>query len=352
MSGGVLGVTLPELSVGPSVAGIDGSGGMATIPALTQAAAPQPQLQPQISGFSPVVNDAISQALQNNPGLSASYMQQMAQIESRGNPNAFNSGSKASGLYQFIPKTARNYELSNPFDPHANANAAAQLALDNKAILQKALGRDPSDGELYLAHQQGAGGAAKLLSNPDAPVTSLVPARNITSNGGNPNMTAAQYANMWTSKFGQSPSMGGNVTAGAANPGMGAGSTASRGGFGIGGIQAQGGPVAGQAAPPGVASLAAQPMTAMGPTAQSMMAGQGAAAAPEQPSPYGGVMSALQGAAGKLGGAGQQKAGGGGGGMPGQPNIGGNPVSLQQARQMFDPSKFFTMLQAHGVARR
>ncbi|WP_187278145.1 transglycosylase SLT domain-containing protein [Methylobacterium sp. WL7] len=329
----------------------------ATIPALTPDPAQiQAQAQPQMGdlsryGFAPEVNAAIMQAASNNPGISVDYLAKMAKIESGGRPDAFNRGSKAAGLYQFIPSTADSFNLSNPFDPQASADAAAKYALQNRSQLQRVLGRDPTDGELYLAHQQGGGGASKILANPNAPAANVVPVRNITSNGGSPDMTGAQFANLWTSKFGQSPSMGGGVTAGATNPGMGAGSTAARGGFGIGGIQAQGAPVAGQGAPAGVSSLAAQPMTAMGATAQSMMPAAPGAAAPQPDSQYGGVMSALQGVAGKVG-SNLQKAAGGGGGLPGQPNIGGNPVSLQQARQMFDPSKFFSMLQAHGVARK
>lgn len=338
MSGGLLDVTLPELSVGPSVAGISGSGS-ATIPAIQQDAPQAPAGDLSRFGFSPEVNAAILQAASNNPGVGVGYLAQMAKIESGGRPNAFNEGSKAAGLYQFIPGTARAFNLSNPFDPQASADAAAKYALENKARLQKVLGRDPTDGELYLAHQQGGGGASKILANPDAPVSNVVPVRNITSNGGSPDMTGAQFANLWTSKFGQSPPLSSGTTPGAANPGMGVGSTAARGGFGLSGIQAQGGPVAGQAAPAGVSSLASQPMTAMGPTAQGMMpgAGQGAPAAPQ--SPYGGIASALQGIGG---GQGQQKQGSAGGQQGSFLRT--HPIGLQQARQLFDPSRFYTLV--------
>lgn len=339
MAGGIgdLAVTLPQLSVGPSVAGIGGSGAPVTIPALQpDAAAATPNF-----GFNPTINDAIARAAQNNPGISTSYLAQMAQIESGGNPNAKNDGSGAAGLYQFIPSTARAMGLSNPYDPYAAADAAAKYALQNKNLLTTALGRAPTDGELYLAHQQGGAGARGILGNPNGLAADTVGRSAITSNGGSPSMTNQQFANLWTSKFGGS-------NPGTANPGMSVGSTATQGGFGLNGIQAQGGPVAGQGAPPGVSSLVNQPMTAMGPTAQSM---PGVGAAPtDQQSLLQKLMgnnslSSLTGAAGALGKTGQQgqqKQGGGGMnlGQPYRPS----PVGLQQAQSMFDPSRFYQML--------
>ncbi|MCJ2120521.1 hypothetical protein MKK65_28775 [Methylobacterium sp. J-001] len=47
---------------------------------------------------------------------------------------------------------------------------------------------------------------------------------------------------------------------------------------------------------------------------------------------------------------GQQKQGQkAGGGMPGAPDVGGRPISLQQARAMFDPGKFYGMLRNAGI---
>lgn len=134
-------------------------------------------------------------------GLPAGYLSQVAQIESRGNPNAQNPKSSAGGMFQFIDSTAKQYGLTDKTDPYASADAAARLAADNKAILTKALGREPTAGELYLAHQQGGGGAAALLSNPNAPAASIVGNAAINLNGGNASMTAGDFANQWTSKI-------------------------------------------------------------------------------------------------------------------------------------------------------
>lgn len=143
-------------------------------------------------------------ALEQQYGLPQGYLQRTAQIESGGNPNAQNPNSSAGGMFQFIDSTAKQYGLENKFDPMASADAAARLARDNLGYLKQALGREPSAGELYLAHQQGAGGAAKLLAAGNAPAASVVGADAARLNGGG-GMTAADFANQWTGKFGGQP---------------------------------------------------------------------------------------------------------------------------------------------------
>lgn len=134
-------------------------------------------------------------------GLPPAFLQRTAQIESGGNPNAQNRGSSAGGLFQFIDKTAEAMGLRNKFDPVASTDAAARLASENKAKLARALGRDPSPAELYLAHQQGATGAVRLLTNPNVSAASVVGPKAVRLNGGRGNMTAGEFAQMWTDKF-------------------------------------------------------------------------------------------------------------------------------------------------------
>jgi hypothetical protein len=124
-----------------------------------------------------------------------------ARIESGGNPAAHNA-SGASGLFQFMPKTWAQYGRGDVNDPAANADAAMRLARDNTARFSSTFGRAPTPGEVYLMHQQGAEGATKLLQNPDAPAASLVGAQAVLQNGGRPDMTARDFAGLWTSKFG------------------------------------------------------------------------------------------------------------------------------------------------------
>ena len=146
--------------------------------------------------------DDIFRSASGKYGLPEGYLARTAQIESQLDPNAKNPNSSAGGLFQFIDGTARQYGLANRFDPAAATDAAARLASDNRGVLRRALGRDPTPGELYLAHQQGAGNAAKLLANPDAPASAVLGEQAFRLNGGRAGMTAAQFASKWTGKFG------------------------------------------------------------------------------------------------------------------------------------------------------
>jgi hypothetical protein len=139
-------------------------------------------------------------------GLPPGYLTRTAQIESGMNPSAKNPNSSATGLFQFIDSTRKQYGGFDPMDPAASTQAAARLASDNRAALVKALGREPNAGELYLAHQQGAGGASKLLANPNARAVDLLGANAVRLNGGDENMTAGQFASKWTGKFGDGAS--------------------------------------------------------------------------------------------------------------------------------------------------
>ena len=151
--------------------------------------------------------------IEDKYGLPSGYLDQTAEIESNHNPRSFNELSKAKGMFQFIPGTAREYGLKNPYDPIASADAAARYAVKNQSALRDALGRDPSAGELYLAHQQGTDGAVRLLNNPNTPAGRLVNPRNISANGGNPNAPASQFANKWTSRYTDVDSMHGKLMA-------------------------------------------------------------------------------------------------------------------------------------------
>ena len=103
------------------------------------------------------------------------------------------------------PEIQRHYGVTDPFDPVQNMIGAQKYAADNGRALRLTLGRDPTDAELYLAHQQGAGGAEKLLFNPDARAGSLVGDFHIRDNGGDPNAPAWMFTNMWTARFNGAP---------------------------------------------------------------------------------------------------------------------------------------------------
>jgi hypothetical protein len=145
-------------------------------------------------------------------GVDPGVMLKIAQVESGMNPAARNPKSSAGGLFQFIDGTAGQYGLADRFDPVAASDAAARLTRDNTATLRRGLGREPTPGEIYLAHQQGAGGALKMLQNPSAPVGGAA----IALNGGAPGMTGGDFAQKWVGKFdGGGPSAGQGAASGS-----------------------------------------------------------------------------------------------------------------------------------------
>lgn len=129
------------------------------------------------------------------------YLNRLAQIESGNNPKAKNPKSSAKGKYQFIDSTAKAYGLEDPMDEEQSEKAVIKFTEDNYKRLNKELGREPTAGELYLAHQQGAAGALRLLKNPEQKAVDLLGQKKIELNAGTPEMTASDFAAKWTSKF-------------------------------------------------------------------------------------------------------------------------------------------------------
>jgi Transglycosylase SLT domain len=142
---------------------------------------------------------AIKQAA-NSTGTSFEYLLATAKMESNFNPTASASTSSARGLYQFIDQTwlgtvkeagaqlgygnyanaitrssGGTYSVSDPTarsailklrdDPAASSAMAGVLTQSNSFKLTGKIGRRPTDGELYMAHFMGVGGAAKLIAN-------------------------------------------------------------------------------------------------------------------------------------------------------------------------------------------
>ncbi|MBI2714729.1 MAG: lytic transglycosylase domain-containing protein [Rhizobiales bacterium] len=143
------------------------------------------------------ITGAIKQAARST-GISFEYLLTAAKIESNLNPSAQASTSSAKGLYQFIEQTwlgtikasgpangygnyadaiSRSadgrYAVADPTmraeimrlrgDPAASAMMAGSFTRSNAEQLRGAIGRQPSEGELYLAHFLGPGGAAKMI---------------------------------------------------------------------------------------------------------------------------------------------------------------------------------------------
>jgi hypothetical protein len=166
-------------------------------------------VEPGNAAAGSTVTGAIRQASAAT-GTSFSYLLATAQVESGLNPQAGASTSSARGLFQFVEQTwlgtikqsgaalgygryaaaisrtaSGHYVVKDPAmrreilklrnDPTANAVMAGAFTQTNAAYLTQKLGRPPSEGELYIAHFLGAGGAARLIglaaSNPSAKAT-------------------------------------------------------------------------------------------------------------------------------------------------------------------------------------
>jgi hypothetical protein len=99
----------------------------------------------------------------------SSLMDAFARIESGGNPLAWNRRpgggmSRYRGLFQFGPDLERRYGITDWQDVGQQQRAFGQHMDFLRSGLTRRLGRAPSDGELYLAHQQGIAGAPSLLT--------------------------------------------------------------------------------------------------------------------------------------------------------------------------------------------
>jgi hypothetical protein len=162
---------------------------------------PEPRTPPASvpAGAPPQVVDAIRDGSARS-GADFDYLLKTAQRESSLDPAAKAKSSSATGLFQFIEQTwlgvmkgagpehglgnyaqaissaNGRYDVADPSlkaeilqlrnDPKTAAVMAGEFTRRNAQQLASALGRQPTDGELYAAHFMGSNGAADL-SNQD-----------------------------------------------------------------------------------------------------------------------------------------------------------------------------------------
>jgi hypothetical protein len=166
-----------------------------------------------VSGAGDRINSAI-QAASRTTGTSFDFLLRTAARESAFDPTAKASTSSARGLFQFIDTTwlamvkeegpryglaqyasaidktaSGRYVVSDPAkraeilklrdDPNVSSLMAGALAGRNSDYLASSMGREPTSGELYIAHFLGASGACKLISlaqnQPSASAASAFP---------------------------------------------------------------------------------------------------------------------------------------------------------------------------------
>jgi hypothetical protein len=153
---------------------------------------------------------AIITAAARKYGVPPEYAIRISDIETGGtfDPKAQNKESSAGGLFQFTNKTWGQYGGgAHKYDPHANADAGARFIRDNMNALRRGLGREPTLGEVYMAHQQGAGGALRILKgDPNANASQTLGRDHVRLNLPGPmrgqadTITTGQFAKLWDDK--------------------------------------------------------------------------------------------------------------------------------------------------------
>jgi len=108
-----------------------------------------------------------AKAFEYDLGDRMSYILKAIGVESAFSPTAKNPNSSAFGLGQMLKTTAEKYVRGDPKDPVNQIDAFMRFTQDNIKFFERTYDRKPSNGEMYLMHQQGAAGAAALLNNPN-----------------------------------------------------------------------------------------------------------------------------------------------------------------------------------------
>ncbi|MGA2027100.1 MAG: hypothetical protein ABSH17_08535, partial [Syntrophobacteraceae bacterium] len=115
------------------------------------------------------------------------------------NPAVRNPNSSATGIFQHTSGTWSDLGGTDldRLDASRQVQLGVALTKQNTDALAKDLGRWPQPWEVYLAHQQGIGGAAALIhADPNANAGDVVGnPKAIIQNGGTSDMTVGQFTN-------------------------------------------------------------------------------------------------------------------------------------------------------------
>jgi hypothetical protein len=156
-----------------------GPGGMVEPEAFNEidAADPRNRFKPPPAYLAPALERNIADPERRG------YLGQLAGKEARSASEVSPTG--AAGPFQFTRGTGAQYGIPGAarFDPDASTQAVNRFTDDNVRALTAKLGREPTPGEMALAHQQGAGTAGNMLSG-----TGNAPPRNLAVNNVPPGM--------------------------------------------------------------------------------------------------------------------------------------------------------------------
>jgi hypothetical protein len=202
-----------------------------------------------VQSISGVVEAAIQRASRAT-GVDFGFLMRTAKRESGFNPGIHARTSSAAGLFQFVDQTwlsmlkqhgakygygnyadmiqrgsdgryhvtggaeARTSVMNLKLDPSAAAYMGAELASECSAYLRGRIGREPTSGEVYVAHMLGPQGGAKLIeavqTSPGADAAAMFPEaaganKPIFYPGGRPASVAQVYANLTSNRGGAAP---------------------------------------------------------------------------------------------------------------------------------------------------
>jgi hypothetical protein len=119
------------------------------------------------------------------------YYERLKMAESSGIADIKAKTSSATGHHQFIERTwkelttkyGKEYSLEDRKDPAKSLEIARLYTEENKKILAKSLGDEPTDTQLYAAHFLGTTGAKKfLMASPKKLAKDVVNAKQVAAN--------------------------------------------------------------------------------------------------------------------------------------------------------------------------
>lgn len=112
------------------------------------------------------LNDEIDKAA-SIAGIEPGLLRGVVRIESSGDPRAVKGSYK--GLGQLSDELFQKYGGGDIFSARDNLRATARKIADEAGDFEQKYGRLPTAAEMYLTHQQGAGGLAAHMASPDRP---------------------------------------------------------------------------------------------------------------------------------------------------------------------------------------
>lgn len=138
-------------------------------------------------------------------GLDPEIAVNFAKAESSLNPNAKAKTSSASGLFQVINQTWKEYGGRDKRDIDEQIRVGTDIIASNQASFKRKFNREPSAAELYAYHVLGPTGAPQLLrADPNTPMEQVVSREAFRANPVWKGKTAGQVLGIYEKKVGGS----------------------------------------------------------------------------------------------------------------------------------------------------